>query len=62
MLGPEASPLASFAQLDRFFARLLAVPGISTTYRPEEITRHYAARLEELTHQLSPNAPKGDRS
>lgn len=62
VLGPEASPLSSFAHLDRFFAGLVAVPGISTTYRPDEIARHYAARLEQLTRQSSPNAPQGNRS
>lgn len=49
LLSPDATPLASFPHLDRFFASLLAVPGISTTYRPDEISRHYAARLENLT-------------
>lgn len=52
MLSPDATPLASFPHLDRFFASLLTVPGISATYRPDEITRHYAARLEQLTPDL----------
>ena len=48
MLSPGAIPLAAFTNLARFFADLLSVPGISATYRPDEITTHYAARLRDL--------------
>ena len=53
MLSADAVPLAAFTNLARFCAELLAVPGISATYRPDEIARHYSARLRDFKPGLS---------
>ncbi|MBC7767754.1 MAG: glutathione S-transferase N-terminal domain-containing protein [Phycisphaerales bacterium] len=47
LLGEGAAPLAHFSNLARFFAELLAVPGIAATYRASEIQSHYAARVRD---------------
>lgn len=47
LLSDSAAPLAQFSNLSRFFAELLATPGITATYRAGEIQSHYAARVRD---------------
>ena len=47
LLSDSAPPLAHFSNLARFFAELLAVPGIAAIYRAGEIQSHYAARVRD---------------
>ena len=48
MLSSCAVPLTAFTSLTRFFTELLSVPGISATYRMDEIATHYSARLRDF--------------
>lgn len=61
MLSPDALPLAAFPNLARFFAELLAVPGIAATYRPGDIVTHYSARVRDLTIDF-PHSSNGDQT
>jgi len=48
-------PLGFLLNLKRFLVELQGVPGVSLTYRQDEITAHYLARIRDLTHrQLQP--------
>lgn len=51
LLGADAIPLGFLPNLKRFLVELRGVPGVSLTYRQEEITAHYLARLRDLPHE-----------